>query len=142
MPPPKAWLRDCATSRCMPFRYWDILDPYPRRTKLLSRLRPMPTVHYRRPYNAIPTNLLCVGSICGFGPDLLGIHTLSLAARCRTAANSGTLTKGVEKDSSSSWVWSCSHFCSQLRMGREIPDLFHGPLHCGSFQCCTLFGSQ
>ena len=44
-----------------------------------------------------PTNLLCVGSVCGLGPDLLGIHTLSLAARYRTAANSNTLTKGLEK---------------------------------------------
>ena len=33
------------------------------------------------PYNAIPTSLLCAGSVCGLGPDLLGIHTLSLAAR-------------------------------------------------------------
>ena len=49
------------------------------------------------PYNAIPTGLLCVGSVCGLGPDLLGIHTLSLAARYTTAANSNTLTKGLEK---------------------------------------------
>ena len=49
------------------------------------------------PYNAIPTSLLCVGSVCGLGPDLLGIHTLSLAARHRSAANSSTLTKVLEK---------------------------------------------
>ena len=49
------------------------------------------------PYNAIPTNLLCVGSMCGFGPDLIGIHSISLAARKRTAANSNTLNKGLEK---------------------------------------------
>ena len=47
--------------------------------------------------NAIPTNFLCVGSVCGLGPDLLGIHTLSLAARERTASNSGTLANGLEK---------------------------------------------
>ena len=34
-------------------------------------------------YNAIPTNLLRVVSVCGLGPDVLEIHTLSLAARNR-----------------------------------------------------------
>ena len=33
------------------------------------------------PYNAIPSSLLQVGSICGLGPDLIGIHSISLAAR-------------------------------------------------------------
>ena len=32
------------------------------------------------PTFAIPTNLLRVGSVCGLGPDILGIRTLSLAA--------------------------------------------------------------
>ena len=41
-PPPKAWLRDCATLRSMPFLCWCVLDPYPRQTRLPSRLRPMP----------------------------------------------------------------------------------------------------
>ena len=50
------------------------------------------------PYNAIPTNLFCVGSVCGLGPDLLGIHTLSLAARYGTASNSGTLANGLAKN--------------------------------------------
>ena len=36
------------------------------------------------PYNAIPTYLLGVGSVCGLGPDLVGIHSISLAARHRT----------------------------------------------------------
>ena len=49
------------------------------------------------PYNAIPTNLLYVGSTCGLGPDLVGIHSVSLAARFRTAASSNTLNKGLEK---------------------------------------------
>ena len=39
------------------------------------------------PYNAIPTNLLRVGSVCGLGIDILGIHTLSLAAGKRSASN-------------------------------------------------------
>ena len=47
------------------------------------------------PYNAIPTYLFCVGSVCGLGSDLLGIQSLSLAARCRTASNSGTLANGL-----------------------------------------------
>ena len=49
------------------------------------------------PYNAIPTDLLRVGSMCGLGLDVLGIHTLNLAARYRTAANSGTLANGPAK---------------------------------------------
>ena len=49
------------------------------------------------PYNAIPANLLCVGFMCGLGPDLVGIHSLSLAARYRTAACSNTLIQGPQK---------------------------------------------
>ena len=43
------------------------------------------------PYNAIPSNLLGVGSVCGLGPDLVGIHSISLAARYRVAVCSSTL---------------------------------------------------
>ena len=32
-------------------------------------------------YNAIPSNLPRVDSVCGLGPDLVGIHSISLAAR-------------------------------------------------------------
>ena len=49
------------------------------------------------PYNAIPSNLLRVGSLCGLGPDLVGIHSISLAARYRAAACSTTLNQGLEK---------------------------------------------
>ena len=49
------------------------------------------------PYNAIPSNLLGVGSICGLGPDLVGIHSISLAARYRVAACSTTLSQGLDK---------------------------------------------
>ena len=49
------------------------------------------------PYNAIPTSLLGVGSVCGLGPGVVGIHSISLAARCRTAACSNTLNRGLEK---------------------------------------------
>ena len=49
------------------------------------------------PYDAIPTSLLGVGFVCGLGPDLVGIHSISLAARYRTAACSNTLNQGLEK---------------------------------------------
>ena len=54
------------------------------------------------PCNATPTSLLCAGSVCGLGPDLLGIHTLRLAARCRTVSNSSTLSNGLGVKSGSS----------------------------------------
>ena len=38
-----------------------------------------------------------VGSVCGLGPDLVGIHSISLAARYRTSACSNTLNLGLEK---------------------------------------------
>ena len=49
------------------------------------------------PYHAIPSDLLGVGSTCGLGLDLVGIHSISLAARYRVAACSTTLTQGLEK---------------------------------------------
>ena len=49
------------------------------------------------PYTAIPSNLLGVGSVCGLGPDLVGIHSISLAARYRVAACSTTRRQGLEK---------------------------------------------
>ena len=36
------------------------------------------------PYNALPTSILGVDSVCGFGPGLVGIHSISLASRYRT----------------------------------------------------------
>ena len=49
------------------------------------------------PYNAITSKLLDVGSVCGLGPDLVGIHSISLAARYRVAACSSTIRRGLEK---------------------------------------------
>ena len=49
------------------------------------------------PYNAITSKLLEVGSICGLGPDLVGIQSISVAARYRVAACSSTLRRGLEK---------------------------------------------
>ena len=49
------------------------------------------------PYNAISSKLLEVGSVCGVGLDLVGIHSISLAARYRVAACSSTLRRGLAK---------------------------------------------
>ena len=35
--------------------------------------------------------------VCGLGPDLVGLHSISLVARYRTAACSNTLSQGLEK---------------------------------------------
>ena len=42
MPPPRAWWRDCAILRSMPFLYWGILDLYPHWTMQPSKRRLMP----------------------------------------------------------------------------------------------------
>ena len=49
------------------------------------------------PYNAVPSNLLGVGSVFGLGPDPVGINSINFAARCRVAACSTTLRQGLEK---------------------------------------------
>ena len=49
------------------------------------------------PYNAIPTDLLRAGSVCGLGIDLFGIRIIGLAARFWTAASSGTVVNGLAK---------------------------------------------
>ena len=48
-------------------------------------------------YNAIPSSSLQVGSICGLVRYLIGIHSISLAARYRVAACSSTLRRGLDK---------------------------------------------
>ena len=47
--------------------------------------------------NAFPTDLLRAASVCGIGIDRCGIRIIGLAARFRTAANSGTLVNGPAK---------------------------------------------
>ena len=49
------------------------------------------------PHNAKPSTLLGVGSICGLGPDFVGIHSISVSARYRVAACSTTLSQRLEK---------------------------------------------
>ena len=64
------------------------------------------------PYNAFPSKLLAVGPVCGQGPDLVGIHSISLAARYRVAACSTTRTQFLEKVSAAR-----SSLCSISRLG-------------------------
>ena len=73
------------------------------------------------PYNAIPSTLLGVGSVCGLGPDLVSIHSLSLEARYRVAACSTTLSRGLEKISSARGH-NCIPFFA-LPLGQK--SLFH-----------------
>ena len=49
------------------------------------------------PYHGVPSNLLGVGSVCGLGPDLVGIHSIRLAAHYRVPACSTTLRQGLGK---------------------------------------------
>ena len=71
------------------------------------------------PCHAFPSNLLGVGSVCGLGPDLVGIHSVSLAARYRVAACSTTLNQGLEKIQNGSWAQLRSYFRSISRFGRK-----------------------
>ena len=48
------------------------------------------------PYNAISLSLYQVDSFCGLGPDLVSIHSISLATRYRIAACSSHFA-GLEK---------------------------------------------
>ena len=52
---------------------------------------------------------ISVLSSCGLGPDLVGIHYISLAARYRVAACSSTLRRGLEKVSAAR-----GHNCAPL----------------------------
>ena len=60
-------------------------------------------------YIAVPSELLEVGSVCGLGLDLVGIHSISLAARYRVAACSSTLRRGLEQVSTTR-----GHNCTPL----------------------------
>ena len=96
------------------------MDPYAHPTRQPSR----PKNHALQcttagPNHAIPSHFLGVGSVCGLGPDLVGIHSISLAARYRVAACSTTLTQGLDK-SKRSWTQLHSYFRSlSLHSGRK-----------------------
>ena len=81
------------------------------------------------PYNAIPSKLLQVGSICGLGPDLVGMHSISLAARYRVAACSSTLRRGLEKVSAARGHNCTPLFALSLRLGTRVSFSFHDFQH-------------
>ena len=62
--PPKAWLRNCATLRSMPFSVLSILGSIssPDEATLKAEAHALQCTT-EGPYNATPTNLLCVGSV-------------------------------------------------------------------------------
>ena len=75
------------------------------------------------PYNAILSHLLGVGSVCGPGSDLVGIHSISLAARYRVAACSTTLSQDLEKIPAARGHNSAPIFALSLLTGRR--NFFH-----------------
>ena len=109
MHPPRVSWKDCVT-----LRYAPCLCSAPDEATLKEEAHALQCTT-AGPCNAIPSDLLRVGSTCGLGPDILGIHTLSLAARHRTASNSVTLESGMARIN-----MILTHFCSQLRMKGEI----------------------
>ena len=66
-------------------------------------------------HSAISSSLLGVGSVCGLGPDLVGIHSISLAAHYRVAACSSTLRRGLEKVSEARGH-NCTPLCLLSRL--------------------------
>ena len=56
-----------------------------------------------------PLNYLGLAPSVDLGPDLVGIHSISLAARCRVAACSSTLRRSLEKVSAAR-----GHNCAPL----------------------------
>ena len=77
------------------------------------------------PYNAVSSKLLEVGSICGLGPDLIGIHSIILSARYRVAACSSTLRRVLEKVKEAR-VHNCTLlFALSPRLGTRVSFSFH-----------------
>ena len=58
---------------------------------------PCLSVYHSRTVQRFSSSLFQVGSMCGLGPDLVGIHPISPAARHRVAACSFTLRRGLGK---------------------------------------------
>ena len=52
------------------------------------------------PYNAVPSSLLGVVFVCGYGLDLVGNHCISVAVRYRIVACSTTFGQGFKKSKS------------------------------------------
>ena len=95
---PKVWLSDCVISRSTSFPCCDSLAlvVLPTKATLKAENHALQCTT-AGPFNAIRSAFLQVGYICGLGPDVVGIHSISLAARSRVAACSSTLRRGLEK---------------------------------------------
>ena len=106
MHPQKVWLRDCVTLKSMSSRFCELDWIHIRvQTTQPSMLRHMPyTALLQASTMSFATSSLCVETICDFGPDLLGIHSISLAARYRTAAKFEDCHRRPREDSDSSCV--------------------------------------
>ena len=77
--------------------------------------KPCPSVYY-----SIPSTLLGFGSICGHGPDLMGIQFHQpCAARYRVAACSTTLSQELENNNTARGQ-NCNHFRSPIREKRFL----------------------
>ena len=115
------------STMCMPCQCLGTLGPYLYPMRQLSRKNPtrynVPLL--AGPYNAVPTDLLKAGSVCGIGSDLRWIHIMSLAARFRTAGSSGSLVNGLAKIREGREYDGGSIFCSQSRMAGKVPENVH-----------------
>ena len=119
---PKAWLSDCVTSSFMRFLCCAFLDLFVHQMRQSSRLRTMlfsvlqqarKTLYHLRLLELAPFVALA----------LVGIHSLSLAARYRLAACSTTLSRGLEKISTARGH-NCTHLLA-LSPVWEKSFLFH-----------------
>ena len=75
--------------------------------------------------------------MCGLDLDVLGIHTLSLAARYRTAANSGTLASGLAKVQAARGYDRAPIYAitSEWREKCLNPSFAHGTMETYEFVC-------
>ena len=78
------------------------------------------------PYNAIPTDLLRVGSMCGLDLDVLGIHTPQSNGPEKNCCQFGHTRHRPGESSSSSWIRSCSFLRYHLRIERNILESLDG----------------
>ena len=94
---PKAWLSDCDFKIYAISVLSALLGLYAHQIRQPEGREPCFSVYHSRPVQHYPSALLGVGSICGLGPDLVGNHSISIVARCRVAACSTALSRGLEK---------------------------------------------
>ena len=94
------------------------------------------------PYNALPTSLLGVGSVCGLGPVIVGIHSISLAVRYRTAACSTRSTKDLRRSRLPERLILHLFLHSAPIGKRHSSCSLHGLYYGGSTQYCLSSGPQ